>query len=105
MLLKKSSCIFVTASFLPASFLHASFCVHLSLLLLSRYDTANEYITYVSRMDLVSEDQLMAWNTLQLQSLNWGLGGKVVREFLCYIYTYSQFIYFSLSPQSLCCSS
>ena len=40
MLLKKSSCVF-----LPASFLHASFCVRLSLLLLSRYDTANEYIT------------------------------------------------------------
>ena len=37
--LKKSSCVF-----LPASFLHASFCVRLSLLLLSRYDTANEYI-------------------------------------------------------------
>ena len=30
---------------LPASFLHASFCVRLSLLLLSRYDTANEYTT------------------------------------------------------------
>ena len=41
-IVKKSSCVF-----LPASFLHASFCVRLSLLLLSRYDTANEYITFV----------------------------------------------------------
>ena len=39
-IVKKSSCVF-----LPASFLHASFCVRLSLLLMSRYDTANEYIT------------------------------------------------------------
>ena len=38
--LKKSSCVF-----LPASFIPASFCVCLSLLLLSRYDTANEYAT------------------------------------------------------------
>ena len=30
---------------LHASFLHVSFCVRLSLLLLSRYDTANEYLT------------------------------------------------------------
>ena len=35
---KKSSCVFLHASFIPASF-----CVRLSLLL-SRYDTANEYI-------------------------------------------------------------
>ena len=39
-ILLKSSC-----DFPLASFLHASFCVRLSLLLLSRYDTANEYIT------------------------------------------------------------
>ncbi len=39
-MLKKPSCVFLHASF----FLPASFCVRLSLLL-SRYDTANEYIT------------------------------------------------------------
>ena len=46
MLLKKSSSIFVNAfSFLRRLFLRLSFCVRLSLLLLSRYDTANEYTT------------------------------------------------------------
>ena len=40
-LLKKSSCVFI----LRRLFLRLSFCVRLSLLLLSRYDTANEYIT------------------------------------------------------------
>ena len=48
-IVKKSSCVFLLASsFLRlyhASFLHASFCVRLSLFLLSRYDTANEYTT------------------------------------------------------------
>ena len=33
------------SSFLRRLFLCLSFCVRLSLLLLSRYDTANEYIT------------------------------------------------------------
>ena len=52
-LLKKSSCVFLPASFLHASFIPAlsfmrlSFCVRPSLLLLSRFDTAHDYITII----------------------------------------------------------
>ena len=50
MLLKKASYILSLrlyhASFIPAlSFMRLSFCVRPSLLLLSRYDTAHDYIT------------------------------------------------------------
>ena len=41
MLLKKSSCVFLLA----LSFMRLSFCMRPSLLLLSRYDTENDYVT------------------------------------------------------------
>ena len=94
-MLKKSFCILIV----PASFLHASFCARLSLLLLSRYDSANEYITViaatVSYMHIIS---ILCSRADAVSSGSWPILSKILTLNVAICIVCLHFSCFCLSP-------